>query len=155
MDAFSRDWCRLVEANTTKNQNGCWNWNGAKDKNGYGAVRFLHARDKAHRIAWKLFRGPIPEEMCICHACDNPSCVNPVHLFVGSKSDNMQDKVVKQRQAVAHGPLSTQDATEMRTMYWGGVASQGLIAEMFGVSQAAVSAIVLGRTHQAVPSFSD
>jgi hypothetical protein len=75
----------------------CWEWTAAKDKNGYGFFRFDDKQQKAHRVAWQLEIGPIPDEMHICHVCDNPPCVNPNHLFLGTPKDNMQDKLAKGR----------------------------------------------------------
>jgi len=79
---------------------GCWLWTAAHWKNGYG--RFAKTTDQsvlAHRMAYQLFCAEIPEGQCVCHKCDNPSCVNPDHLFIGSHQENANDKVLKNRQA--------------------------------------------------------
>lgn len=77
----------------------CWPWLGAKNKNGYGTFSPTKELSKtlAHRFAWELYRGPIPEGMLVCHTCDNPECTNPKHLFLGTPQDNMDDKVRKGR----------------------------------------------------------
>jgi len=82
-----------------KSEDGCWNWTSALDGWGYG-VFFLKDRScafKAHRLSWEIHFGPIPEGMLICHHCDNPKCVRPDHLFVGTPKDNIRDCVNKGR----------------------------------------------------------
>jgi hypothetical protein len=79
---------------------GCWLWTAAHWKNGYG--RFAKTTDQsvpAHRMAYQLFCAEIPKGQCVCHKCDNKSCVNPDHLFIGSHQENANDKVLKNRQA--------------------------------------------------------
>jgi hypothetical protein len=81
----------------------CWNWTASTKPFGYG--RFVtrnHYKQKeelAHRVSWELHYGPIPQGMFVCHKCDNPPCVNPEHLFLGTGDDNMKDRNSKQRQA--------------------------------------------------------
>ena len=73
----------------------CWLWQAGKDKDGYGV---FGKSLKAHRVYYEIMFGEIPFGMKVCHKCDNPSCVNPYHLFLGTQNDNIQDMVKKNRQ---------------------------------------------------------
>lgn len=99
---------------------GCWEWNGHHYPNGYasfivGSRSTNRGSVPAHRVAWILTRGSIPEDAFVLHRCDNRGCVNPQHLFLGTHSDNMQDMLAKGRgrwqgpsagQATAKDPIS-------------------------------------------------
>jgi hypothetical protein len=78
----------------------CWLWTGTKNGAGYGTIglgRAIEGKGFTHRVAWTLFRGPIPDGMFVCHKCDIKTCVNPNHLFLGTQYDNMRDAVNKGR----------------------------------------------------------
>lgn len=84
----------------TKKVGDCLEWQGVRGKAGYGKTGAGGRGGKTlltHRLAWELTNGPIPEGMCVCHTCDNPPCVNPDHLWLGTHDDNMRDKVAKGR----------------------------------------------------------
>ena len=83
----------------------CWMWTGALAGRGYGKLRDVGVRRLlyAHRVSWEVTNGPVPDGFCVLHQCDNPACVNPSHLWVGTKKDNTQDMVRKGR-GVFNGP---------------------------------------------------
>lgn len=82
---------------------GCWLWTGRLTAKGYGDFSVKKKPVRAHRMSWNLFRGEIPLGMNVLHSCDNPTCVNPDHLFVGTQLANMHDMIAKGRKVVARG----------------------------------------------------
>lgn len=96
-DVSTRFWNRTVVTET-----GCWEWQGTRNEHGYGGVSVNGRWRKAHQVSWELTHGPIPHGMELLHSCDNPPCVNPDHLSLGTHRDNMHDMSVKGR---AHGSL--------------------------------------------------
>lgn len=105
---------------------GCWLWNGAYTGNGYPAFApTKYGGDGAHRWAYRLHKGEIPEGILVCHTCDNPACVNPDHLFLGTHKDNQSDCSRKGRLGgrVRHGEdnagskLTNAQRAEIRTLF--------------------------------------
>jgi hypothetical protein len=78
-------------------ENGCWNWNGASTENGYGVLTHKGKRQLAHRFSFKNLVEPIKDGLLVCHHCDNPSCVNPSHLYQGTHKDNRADTLNRKR----------------------------------------------------------
>lgn len=130
----------------------CWIWLGGKSRNGYGQFTISNRGIRAHRYSYELHIGPIPEGLSVLHHCDNPSCVNPKHLFVGSTFDNHQDKVRKGRQAKGEtngfSKLSDDEIREIRRRYklkrgyHDPVNGQNGLAREFKVTQALISLVV-------------
>ena len=138
----------------------CWSWFGRCDERGRGMVWDTRVRKNrlAHRVVWEFYRGEIPCGALLCHTCDNPNCVNPEHLFVGTQKDNMQDASAKGRHRSRlspdtvprgeghwHSRLTAELVRAIRAQRLGG-ASQQMVADTFGVSRNCVSAIDCGRT---------
>lgn len=128
----------------------CWEWTGGIFNTGYGC---FHSTDNslilAHRQSWILANGKIPNGICVLHGCDNPICVNPAHLFLGTRSDNSADKVSKNRQAkgesVGNAKLTATQVTRIRHHYKCG-KSQKSIARLFGVSSRTIRGVVRHET---------
>ncbi len=106
----ARFWAKVDKNGPTQlhMQTPCWVWTAYKNKTSYGMVGLGSEKLLAHRVAWMVANGPIPHDgsghgICVCHHCDNPSCVNPLHLFLGSHTDNMRDKDRKNRGNRASG----------------------------------------------------
>lgn len=89
---------------TPEPNTGCWLWTASTKKNGYGRFGIGRTPHLAHRCAWVLFVGPIPEGAYVCHRCDTPSCVNPDHLFIGTPKDNVRDMMTKGRSKMVGPP---------------------------------------------------
>ena len=87
----------------TSNPNGCWEWVGGLFSSGYGKFKVFGKSVRAHRFSYELTKGIIPKGMLVCHHCDNPKCINPQHLFLGTNSDNTLDMHQKGRAKDQYG----------------------------------------------------
>ena len=152
-------WSRLVPVP----ESGCWLWEGARGKNGYGSMKFIDRTRTVHRIAYELANGSIPIGMDVCHKCDTRLCANPDHLFAGTRLDNMRDAKKKGRMAVGdrsgartkpesvvfgerrfNSKLRNSEVREIRKLLGHGVMQKTLAAR-FRVCPSLISKIKSGR----------
>jgi hypothetical protein len=142
VEQYIKFWLKVKKTS----EDGCWNWTGYKNAEGYGAVQWNGKLDRAHRISYRLFHGPIPPGILVCHHCDNPPCVNPKHLFLGTNQDNTDDKVEKHRHTWCTGSehpnakLDELKVLEIKRLLRYEI-TQSVIAKQFGVSCGTIKAI--------------
>jgi DNA-binding XRE family transcriptional regulator len=158
-----RDFHRLWKADP---ETSCWVWQGSgSGKMGYGRVMIDNFRWKAHRLSWHIHHGEIPDGLEVCHKCDNPKCVNPAHLFLGSHAENMRDAIAKNRTVIgrvgvapigytglpgARNPkakLTEAQVIEIRNS----AEKAPLLAKKYGVSRTTIYWIRNGRQWRSVP----
>lgn len=141
---MQRFWSKVQKTNT------CWNWTAFVNHNGYGRFSFKSKPMHAHRFSWELHNGPIPDGLNVLHRCDNPKCVNPSHLFLGTQKDNVKDMVKKNRQSNKMGrkgeshsqnKLNEANIKRIRELYLKSFTQKEL-AKLFKVSQSQISRIV-------------
>ncbi len=136
------------------NSSECWWWRKSASTNGYG--KFCHNGKiaGAHRWAWEFTNGPIPDGLFVCHSCDNPACVNPSHLWLGTNAENSADRKAKgphPRQHVnARTRLDEWDVHAIRFAYKRGVPASAL-ARTFGVSGRAIYSVVYRESWKHLP----
>lgn len=139
---------RIEKYSMPEPNSGCWIWLGIIDGPGYGIVSIKRRSTKAHRFSWELHRGPIPDGLCVCHVCDNRLCINPDHLFLGTKLDNCRDMYSKGRNVNNsgvkhwHAKITEAQARKIkRSRLLGHV-----LMKRYGLSKAQISAIRTGRS---------
>lgn len=138
----------MMFTDTSAGPKGCWEWQRGRDQCGYGTlnVRGLNS-NRTHRISYQLHFGPIPPGMEVLHKCDNPPCVNPAHLELGTHAENMRQ--MSERKRASRGvdnprtKLTDEQVAEARAMRAAGHTSIG-IARHFGVSQPYISRLTRG-----------
>jgi hypothetical protein len=128
-------------------EKACWIWMGAITSHGYGCVNWHGRVMGAHKLAYQLSKGAVPPGLEIMHACDSRPCCNPAHLSVGTRQDNVDDKIAKGRHGVKpmreHRRLKPDDVREIRRQR--GVVGSGVLAKKYGVQQSHIITIWTGR----------
>lgn len=143
----SRFWSRVDLA---VGENECWNWTGYLNKSGRGCISWEGRKIHASRMAYILTHGGIPDNLFVCHKCDNPRCVNPKHLFLGTPRDNVMDMIQKGRMCLGEQKpehkLTASDVRQIRIDIASGLKTQDQLAEEYGVAQSTISKAVLRKT---------
>lgn len=147
-DVAERFWAKVDK----RGPDECWPWIGFCKPSGYGQFWWDGTMRQAHRVAWILTRGEIPDGLYACHHCDNPPCVNPAHLWLGTRAENRRDQGEKGRdqfprpwqQGERHwsAKLSAEDVAEIRREYAAGGVTQTALAARYGIRNGHVSRII-------------
>ena len=136
----SRFWARI------RKTRGCWQWVGLTDEDGYGRIGVKRTMLGAHRVSWEFHRGAIPEGLCVLHTCDNPACMNPDHLFLGTNQENTHDRYLKGRSAAGenngNAKLSRQEVRDIRKLSSTGRCTRKELASRFNVTSKMIGYIV-------------
>lgn len=122
---------------------GCWEWTAATT-GGYGVLERTHKGEgyvRAHRYSWELHNGPIPSDKLVCHRCDNPKCVRPSHLYLGTHRDNVRDATIRFRV----GRVKEKQVRDIRRL-WNLGYSKRVLSDMFGISIGAAYCIAKGKS---------
>lgn len=136
---------RLMDKTVRITESGCWIFMGAIKSNGYGDIWRAGKVVGAHKASYEMFVGPVPDGLDVCHICDVRCCINPSHLFVGTRKENMQDCKSKGRIAASSSKLTAADVDEIRAS----TERNCEIARRLGFSQNIVSRVRKG-THYGV-----
>ena len=148
--SYCSDTCRFWDKVEILGPDDCWNWTAVKGKEGYGHFKYKGRQTQAHRMAWILTNGPIPDNFHVLHHCDNPPCCNPAHLFLGTQTDNMRDMFEKNRQPRQYGEynprakLTTQQVKTIKLKLDRGIFHH-ILAKRYKVARETIGDINTGK----------
>lgn len=134
------DSARLWDHVSKTEGDGCWIWTRTRTSKGYGQLAFLGRVVRAHRVAWEITFGSVPKGLFVLHRCDNPPCVRPSHLFLGTAADNSKDMVAKGRYRSGTARLTPDEVRSIRASH----ENAADLARTVGVSAHAIRAIRRG-----------
>ena len=145
MDRF---WEKVEKTDT------CWNWIAGDDGKGYGRFGLDGVTVQAHRLSWQFIKGEIPAGMNVNHHCDNPSCVNPDHLYIGSQKQNIHDMIRRGRryqpnvsgERNGRSKLTQRDADDIRDWFEQGNVSKAFLGRVYGVTPQQILSIIRGES---------
>jgi hypothetical protein len=136
-----RFWSKVAVAGPDE----CWDWIGSLEPHGYGQILDHRRLVKAHRVSWEIHNGPVPDRLCVCHHCDNRRCVNPAHLYVGTRKDNNRDRGARKRGRESrdigelhHNARFTEAEVRAIIAMLEAGYSQGEVGRFFGVRQTTI-----------------
>jgi len=151
---YNREWSlqeRLEKNIITVQDTGCWEWQAYKNEAGYAIMSLNNKTTRVHRIAYELYNeSKIPNGLIVCHSCDNPCCINPEHLWLGTHADNVNDKVNKGRAMGGSNKgeinpqriLNEYEVLEIREKYSTGNYTQEELGTEYSVSRSAIKMVV-------------
>jgi len=152
---YERFWSKVIKGD------GCWLWTGAHGPDGRGQIQVKSGDTRltsATRVSWMLHYGPVPRELSVLHKCDNPPCVNPDHLFLGTAKDNIRDCILKGRfrhlvprrgESNNNAKLTIDRAIQVRHAFAAG-ATVSALSRRFGIARSTVRSVVHGETWDGV-----
>lgn len=135
----------------------CMEWIGGKFDFGYGKFKLFKTHVRSHRFSYEFYNGPIPEGILVCHSCDNPPCVNPTHLWLGTHQDNDQDKVMKGRstKGIKNATSKLTEGQVLEIINLSSIYTEEQIANMFGVASTIINRIKNGKNWTHITNIID
>lgn len=142
--AFKKSVMQRFEEKLSRSDSGCWEWRAYRNRDGYGQFQDGSAKILAHRFSYKTYVGEVPPGMFVCHRCDNPACVNPEHLFLGTPLDNVIDMHSKCRAIVGENHANSKLTEAQALSILRDVRLHHEVANEYGISRSVVTRIKRG-----------